>query len=114
MSSRIEVARTVAADPASVALLLSGSVDAPAWPGAAFVTGPPLRTGVGFVVDVAIRSTEFARGRLRVVAGADGPRSTQLSLTLDSTAAAVDDIRARGRQFLDGVADAAQDRSFAA
>ena len=71
---QVQSGQAFAADPASVALLLAGPAAAALWPagadGAAVVTvGPPMRAGVGFVVDLTVADPEIgsARGRLALV-----------------------------------------------
>src|SRR4051794_32296226 len=70
--ARIEVARHVAADPSSLALLLSGPGGRDLWCDDALVLGAPQRSGLGFRVDLATRLPANARGRILISAGTDG------------------------------------------
>ena len=111
--ARIEVVRHVAADPSSLALLLSGPTGRELWDGDSLVLGAPRRSGLGFRVDIATTTPANARGRILIAAGADGPIASEVQLTLS----AVGDVPAMRRvadEFLDALAAAAQARSSAA
>ena len=111
--ARIELVRHVAADPSSVALLLSGPTGRDLWDGEALMLAAPERSGLGFRVDLATTAPANSRGRILISAGADGPVGSEVQLTLS----AVGDVPAMRRvaeQFLDALTAAAQARSSAA
>jgi len=111
--ARIEVVRHVAADPASLALLLSGPTGRDLWGDDPVVLSAPTRSGLGFRVDVATGTPAKARGRVLIAAGTDGPISSEVTLTFS----VVGDVPAMRRavvNFLDGLTAAAQARSSAA
>lgn len=113
--TRIEVVRHIAADPAGVALLLSGPAGPDLWPAEVVRFGPPTRSGVGFVVDLTIDDAgRTARGRVDIRAASEGPGATDLRLVLASSAATAAGLGLHAHRFLDGLADAAQARSSAA
>lgn len=113
--ARIEVKRHVAADPASVALLLSGPTGRELWRGGdGLVLAAPKRSGVGFRVDCAIGDGMTGRGRILVAAGVDGPVASDVNLTLSVADAAALRVRRTAVEFLDDLAAAAQSRSTAA
>src|SRR4051794_987930 len=73
--TRAEVVRNVAAEPAGIALLLSGPGAYALWPGVDDTTmrlRPPMRSGVGFVVDIGVEDPVLgaARARLSIVPAA--------------------------------------------
>ena len=111
--ARIEVVRHVAADPSSLALLLSGPTGRELWADNALVLGAPERSGLGFRVDLAATSPANARGRILIAAGADGPIASEVTLTL-SVVGDVPAMRRAAQQFLDALTSAAQARSSAA
>ena len=111
--ARIEVVRHVAADPSSLALLLSGPTGRELWEDDNLMLGAPERSGLGFRVDVATSSPANARGRILIAAGADGPIASDVQLTL-SAVGNVPAIRRAADDFLDALAAAAQARSSAA
>lgn len=111
--ARIEVVRQVAADPSSLALLLSGPTGRELWEGDSLVLGAPERSGLGFRVDVAATAPANARGRILIAAGSDGPIASEVRLTL-SAVGNVPAMRRAADQFLDALASAAQARSSAA
>lgn len=111
---RTELTRRVAADPASVALLLSGPVDE-AGSGAVRLRRlqPPGRAGVGFVMPVEVLDgSAYARGRLSIAPGRDG--GTELRLTLTADEAPGNDAERRLGALLDDLVETAQRRSRAA
>src|SRR5436305_1108068 len=72
--TQAQVVREFAADPASVALLLAGPAADAFWPhddggDLAVAVGPPMRSGVGFVVDLTVSEPAAGnvRGRLPLV-----------------------------------------------
>jgi hypothetical protein len=111
--ARIDVVRHVAADPSSLALLLSGPTGRELWEGDSLLLGAPQRSGLGFRVDVATSAPAHARGRILITAGSDGPIASEVRLTIS----AVGDVPAMRRaadRFLEALAVAAQARSSAA
>lgn len=111
--ARIEVVRHVAADPSSLALLLSGPTGRELWGDDALVLSAPQRSGLGFRVDVATNSPAAARGRILIAAGADGPVASDVSLTF-SVVGNVPAMRQAIGRFMDALTAAAQARSSAA
>lgn len=111
--ARIEIARHVAADPPSLALLLSGPTGRDLWGSEALVLGPPERAGLGFRVDLATTAPANARGRILIAAAADGPIASEVQLTL-SAVGDVPAMRRAAAEFVDALAAAAQARSSAA
>ena len=111
--ARIEVVRHVAADPSSLALLLSGPTGRDLWDSDALVLAAPQRSGLGFHVDVATTSPANARGRILIAAGEDGPIASDVRLTL-SVVGDVPAMRRAAEDFLDALSAAAQARSSAA
>ena len=111
--ARIEVVRHIAADPSSLALLLSGPTGRDLWGDESLMLSAPERSGLGFRVDVAASSPANARGRVLIAAGTDGPISSEVSLTF-SVVGNVPAMRAAVVHFLDALTAAAQARSSAA
>lgn len=109
MSRRIEVERHVAADPASVALLLAGLQDG------GLIVAPPRRNGIGFLAEI---STTDSKGRpvpgeLRIEPAEDPGCDVRLILTTtDPAGAAV--VRRVASRFLSTLAVKARERAFAA
>ena len=113
--ARIEIRRHVAADPASVALLLSGPTGRDLWrDGGELGLAAPQRSGVGFRIDLAIGDGSMGSGRILVAAGIDGPVASDVHLTLSVADAVAVRLRAAAVDFLDDLAVAAQSRSTAA
>jgi hypothetical protein len=113
--ARIELNRQAVADPAGVALLLSGPVGRDLWPGVAVRFGPPVRSGFGFVVEVSAEDDgTLAQGRVGITPGGAGPRTSEVRLVLRSTGAPTAELTAAAGSFLDALVDAAQERSSAA
>ena len=112
--ARMEMHRQAHADPAGVALLLSGPLATELWPGARFQ--PPLRSGLGFVVELTVDDLEgqLASGHVGIVRTAGEPGATDLRLVLVARAGQVALLRPEAEAFLDGLAAAAQARSSAA
>ena len=123
-----QIVRKFAADPAGVALLLAGPAAETLWcePGegdgaeaaARLQVGPPMRAGVGFVVDLAISDPELgtARGRLALV-----PETAELPivgttarLELTATGGGAERLRVHGEAFLSALGSLAAARSSAA
>jgi hypothetical protein len=111
--ARIDLVRHVAADPSSVALLLSGPTGRDLWGEDALMLAAPQRSGLGFRVDLATTAPANARGRILILAGADGPVASEVRLTL-SAVGDVPAIRRTAEAFLDALTAAAQERSSAA
>jgi hypothetical protein len=121
--TQAQIVREFAADPASVALLLAGPSAAALWPDVdhdepLVSLGPPMRSGVGFVVDLTVADSAMGsiRGRLALVPygvhTAVGGTSARLLLT--GTSASVPSLRQRGGRFLDALSSLAVARSSAA
>lgn len=111
--ARIDLSRHVEADPASVALLLSGPTGRDLWPDAELVLAPPRRSGVGFRVDFSV-GEGFGRGRILIAASSDGPVASDVRLTLSTADSLALQLRRAADEFVAGLADAAQARSSAA
>jgi hypothetical protein len=115
--NRAEVTRCVAADPASVALLMSGPAGVSMWPDADDDTvdlNPPMRSGVGFVVDLSVRDPVVGSVRARLsITPADGATATSLRLVATATPGSAE-LRNRAALFVDALARCAHARSSAA
>jgi hypothetical protein len=126
--TQAQIVRRFAADPAGVALLLAGPVAEMLWPqpdrsddseaAPRVQLGPPMRAGVGFVVDLTIADPALgsARGRLALV-----PETTDLPvvgttarLRLSASRGSDDQLQDRGEQFLAALGSLAVARSSAA
>ena len=113
--ARIELHRHADADPAGVALLLSGPVGRDLWPGAAVRFGPPVRSGVGFVVDVSADDDgRLAQGHVGIAPDGSGPCASELRLVLRAPGTPTAQLTAAANDFLEALVDAAQERSSAA
>jgi hypothetical protein len=112
--TRIEVTRHVAADPASVALLLSEPPTVQD-PERAWVVAPPRRAGIGFTATAQTSSLSSfaASGRVIIVPATDAGCDVRLVLTLPDDAASGRAQRSAAK-FLAMLADRAKSRSFAA
>lgn len=110
--ARIEISQHVEADPASVALLLSGPTGRDLWP-QTLILAPPQRSGVGFRVDFSVGDGQ-GRGRILITAGSGGPIASDVRLTLSTSGPVAVPLRREAEQFLAGLAAAAQARSSAA
>jgi len=117
------VVREFPADPASVALLLAGPSAASLWPDVGedstmVSVGPPMRSGVGFVVDLTVaEEVGNIRGRLSLVPYGGGPTpvgGTSARLVLTGTHASASTLRGYGGRFLDVLSSLAVARSTAA
>lgn len=116
---RAEVVRTVAADPAGIALLLSGPGAYDLWPGvddSTMTLRPPMRSGVGFVVDISVDDPAVgaARARLSIVPAQATTATTALRVVVTADGAGEVAVRDRAARFLDALARQAQARSSAA
>jgi hypothetical protein len=124
---RFEVERHIAADSASVALLLAGplaelpSGDSELPPArvtaedSGLVVAAPRRSGVGFVADVTTTDAKDREvtGLLRIVPAADPGCDVRLIFTAaDSGSVAV--VKRAASRFLSTLAVRARERSFAA
>src|SRR4051794_23246420 len=117
--ARAEIVRHVAADPAGVALLLSGPAAYELWPGtddASMTLRTPMRSGVGFVVDLSVDDPLVgpARARLAIEPAEAAAAATALRLVVIAGDANETAIRDRAARFLDALARQAQARSSAA
>jgi hypothetical protein len=111
--TRIELHRHAEADPAGVALLLSGPVGRELWPGAAARFGAPVRSGVGFVVEVSTEDDGLtAQGHVGISPADTG--ATELKLVLRASGRPTARLTSDADRFLEALADAAQERSSAA
>jgi hypothetical protein len=112
--TRIEVTRHVAADPASVALLLS-EPSTTRDPEDGWVMAPPRRAGVGFtsVTQTSALSGFTASGRVIIVPATDAGCDVRLVVAVSDDVATVRAKRSAAR-FLALLADRARARSFAA
>jgi hypothetical protein len=121
--TQAQVVREFDADPASVALLLAGPAGTALWPEVSadqpLVTlGPPMRAGVGFVVDLTVADPAVGsvRGRLALVpcSGQAAFGGTSARLLLTGAHASAPALRERGGRFLDALSSLAIARSSAA
>lgn len=115
--TRIEVTRRVAADPASVALLLSGPAARDAWPSDGDVrVGPPMRSGVGFVADMTVvdAAERGVRGRYTITQAEGSPGASDVRLVLTSTGDDAAALRKVGEACVGRLAAWASARSSAA
>jgi hypothetical protein len=121
--TQAQVVHEFAADPASVALLLAGPAANALWPqgdaGAVEVSvGPPMRSGVGFVVDLTVTEPGVGsvRGRLSLVPcrGQASVGGTSARLVLSGVHAPVAVLRDRADGFLESLSEVAVARSSAA
>jgi hypothetical protein len=115
--TRIEVARQVAADPASVALLLSGPAARDAWPSDGDVrVGPPMRSGVGFVADMTVvdSTDRGVRGRYTIMPAEGTSGASDVRLVLTSTADDPRSLREVGEACVQRLSEWASSRSSAA
>ena len=111
--ARIDFSRHVEADPASVALLLSGPTGRELWPDAELVLAPPQRSGVGFRVDFSV-GEGYGRGRILIAASSEGPVASEVRLTLSTADKLAGSLQGASHQFVDALATVAQARSSAA
>ena len=111
--ARIDISRHVEADPASVALLLSGPTGRELWPDAELVLAPPQRSGVGFRVDFSV-GEGHGRGRILIAASSDGPIASDVRVTLSTADSLALALRRATDEFVDGLVETAQERSSAA
>jgi len=119
--TQAQIVREFPADPASVALLLAGPAAAGMWPDdaedeAVVSLGPPMRSGVGFVVDLTVTEAALGniRGRLALVPSGGAPTGTSARLVLTGARASAATLRGRGARFLDQLSSLAVARSSAA
>ncbi len=115
--TRIEVARPIAADPASVALLLADPAGGELWPDVHAL--PAQRTATAFVAVLRVAAGERtvpATLSLGYADTGDGVRATraQLRIVGDGEVGSGAVLREHGRKFLDRLAAAAEARSYAA
>jgi hypothetical protein len=112
--ARIELSRHVAADPASVALLLAEPTGEPD-PETAVVASPPRRCGVGFGARLEIRDATGRPVNGEVVVEPSPDAGSQLRLTLWAPDEAANrSVERAGTTFLRDLAVRARSRSFAA
>lgn len=111
----IDVIRHVVADPSGLALLLAGPGARDLWPLGDAQFAAPHRSGLGFVIDLAVRA---AGGELhgRVVLSADGneARSTEIRLVGTVDGPSGRRFAEAGVKFVETLAETARARSSAA
>lgn len=112
--ARIELVRPVAADPAGIALLVSGPVGSDLWSGGRVRFGPPQRSGLGFVSEVGLTGESATRGRLAIHAGHGGPGTAELSLVLQAEGQVPAGLGGEAHRFLSRLAALAEERASAA
>jgi hypothetical protein len=120
--TQAQIVREFPADPASVALLLAGPATA-LWPDdndehPVVSLGPPMRSGVGFVVDLTVADPTLGsvRGRLALLPCGSPPAAggTSARLVLTGVQASEPALRHQGARFLDALSSLAVARSSAA
>jgi hypothetical protein len=129
--TRVEVRRSVAADPSSVALVLAGPAARELWPPRsdrivgvvepqqprlAVTVDPPARAGVGFAARIEVHAGDatIGAGRLSIVPGAGEPVLCEVRLCLEVETAAATRLRRDADRYLANVADLSRARSSAA
>ena len=129
--TRIEVSRSVAADPSSVALVLAGPAARELWPPRsdrvvgvvepqrprlAVTVDPPTRTGVGFAARIEVHSGDstVGSGRLTIVPGRGDPPGCDVHLALDVDEESAAKLHHDAERYLANVADLSRERSSAA
>jgi len=129
--TRIEVCRSVAADPSSVALVLAGPAARELWPPRsdrvvgvvepqqprlAVAVDPPARAGVGFTARIEVHAgdTTIGAGRLAIVPGPGDPLHCEVRLSLEVDSAVAGRLRRDASRYLANVADLSRERSSAA
>ena len=113
--ARIEMTRRAAADPAGVALLLSGPGGRELWPGPAVSFCAPVRSGLGFTVELAADvGGGTVHGHVGITPASDGPGESQLRLVLRTQGPAGEELRGWSDAFLADLAETAYARSSAA
>jgi hypothetical protein len=131
LMTRIEVSRSVAADPSSVALVLAGPAARELWPPRcdrvvgvvepqqprlAVTVDPPVRAGVGFTAGIEVHAGDavVGSGRLVIGPGPGEPAGCEVRLSLEVEVAAEDRLRRDAGRYLANVADLSRARSSAA
>ena len=123
--AQVQMVREFAADPASVALLLAGPSAQSLWPGDDHATtrpvvtvGSPMRSGVGFVVDLTVTdpAAGSVRGRLSLApcVRETAPTGTHARLVVTSATGEARELHGRGGEFLEALSCVAEARSSAA
>ena len=109
--ARVILSRHVAADPASVALLLA----APTSPQDGVSVSPPRRTGIGFTAGVELADTPVPLAIGDITVEPDSDTGSVLRLVLGAEAgSAPKRIERAGAAFLSSLALRARSRSYAA
>ena len=104
--ARIEMTRRAAADPAGVALLLSGPGGRELWPGPAVSFCAPVRSGLGFTVELAADvGGGTVHGHVGITPASDGPGESQLRLVLRTQGPAGEELRGWSDAFLADLAE---------
>lgn len=118
--SRLDASRTLAADPASVALLLAGPAAAESWPperGHRLVATPPTRFGAGYGLRLDIRAGERNVGtaRLSVLPSAHvaGHLQCELRMTIACDDAVAAEMTMEQHSYLDRLVELAEERATA-
>jgi hypothetical protein len=121
MVSRIDASRTMAADPASVALLLSGPAAAETWPagrGHSLSASPPTRFGAGYGLRLEIRSDDDVIGTARLSvqpsAHVNGHLQCELRMTIACDDAVTAVVALEQASYLDQIVVLAESRATAA
>ena len=129
--TRIEVSRSVAADPSSVALVLAGPAARELWPPRsdrvvgvvepqqprlAVRVDPPVRAGVGFAARMEVHAGDatIGSGRLSIVPGPGESPRCEVRLFLEVDEASVSRLRRDADRYLGNVAELSRERSSAA
>ena len=129
--THIEVSRSVAADPSSVALVLAGPAARELWPPRcdrvigvvepqqprlSVTVDPPARAGVGFAARIEVRAGDatVGSGRLTIGPGSSEPAGCEVHLSLEVEAASASRLRRDADRYLGNVADLSRERSSAA
>lgn len=129
--TRVEVRRSVAADPSSVALVLAGPAARELWPPRsdrvvgvvepqqprlAVSVDPPARSGVGFAALIELHAGDatVGAGRLSIVPVSGEPLRCEVRLSLEAEPAAAARLQRDAERYLGNLADLSRERSSAA
>ena len=129
--TRVEVRRSVAADPSSVALVLAGPAARELWPPRSdrvvgvvepqqprltVTVDPPSRSGVGFAarIDVHAGDATVGSGRLSIAPSSGEPLRCEVRLALEVEPACAARLKRDAERYLDNLAELSRERSSAA
>lgn len=132
--TRIELSRSIQADPSSVALVLAGPAARELWPRSDRLIGavgqqrphlsvtldPPARTGVGFTARAKVHAGDAVVGtfRLTILPTSDfeaaAPAGCEVRLSLEATDEIAERLRRDAARYLDNLAQLSRERSSAA